>query len=144
MFSYKISNRDNFLGSLANTAYLLWVLPDLLLSQEAFLTGYNSAAWGISVSAVSTWPFADRSLNFTMSFCESKDTISDGELMTPESSVVSSDAKQLLTEAVSSSSDSSRTTSSTIYIYSCVSCRLSGWNIARRISWAYYLCLGSS
>ena len=79
--------------------------PELFLSRVGLFRGPSSGVPARSWSLPSSWSVAHLSLDFTLSCWESRDTMSDGELTTPESSVVSSEAKQLPTDTVSSASD---------------------------------------
>lgn len=87
--------------------------PGPLLSHEGLFWGPSSGVPARSWSLQSSWSVAHLSLDFVLSCWESRDTMSEGELITPESSVVSSEAKQLPTDTVSSASDGSGGTPST-------------------------------
>lgn len=80
--------------------------PEPFLSQVGLLWGPSSGVPARSWSLPSSWSVAHLSLDFMLSCWESREMMSEGELTTPESSVVSSDAKQLLTDTVSSASHS--------------------------------------
>ena len=89
-----------------------WPMPhlrcrfsELLLSHKGLFGGPGSGVPARSWSLQSSWSVPHLSLDFMLSCWESRDTMSEGELITPESSVVSSEAKQLLTDTVSSASN---------------------------------------
>ena len=67
---------------------------------EAPSSGGPARSWSLQ----SSWSVAHFSLDLVLSCWESREMMSEGELTTPESSVVSSEAKQLPTDTVSSAS----------------------------------------
>lgn len=90
------------------TTHLKCQFPGQLLSHEGLFWGPRSGVPARSWSLQSSWSVAHLSLDLVLSCWESRETMSEGELITPESSVVSSDAKQLPTDTVSSASEGSR------------------------------------
>lgn len=105
-------------------------VPELLLSQEGLFWGPSSGVPARSWSLQSSWSVAHLSLDFMLSCWESREMMSEGELITPESSVVSSDAKQLPTDTVSSASVSAGGTPSSLQGLPGPRSRLTGQNMA--------------
>lgn len=67
-------------------------LAELSLSHDGLLRGPRSGVAARSWSLQPSWSMAHLPLDFVLSCWESRETVSEGDVTTPESSVVSSDA----------------------------------------------------
>lgn len=120
--------------------YLKIELPEPCFPHDGLFWGPSSGVPARSWSLQSSWSVDHLSLDLMLSCCESREMTSEGELMTPESSVVSSDAKQLPTDAVSSASAGTCETPPMLQWLPGPRGRLTGEDIERQVNRSHSEC----
>lgn len=123
--------------------HLRMEFPEPFFPHDGLFWGPSSGVPARSWSLQSSWSVDHLSLDLTLSCCESREMTSEGELITPESSVVSSDAKQLPTDAVSSASGGTCETPPMLQWLPAPKGRLTGEDTQRQVNTGHSGCHAS-